>query len=58
MEQRKVQLAQELLVKVASEFQNAGGAVSVLSQMTLLEFIRSCAYNNIELTVKYKRIKD
>lgn len=53
--QEVVQKSLKTLCRISGEFQAAGGAVEHLSRFSLLEFIETCARNNIEIEVKYKR---
>lgn len=48
--------AQDTLINIASAIQHAGGCVSLLKDISLSDFIKTCAHNNIEITVKYKGI--
>ena len=47
--------ALEVMVDIASKFQDVGGAVSALKSMTLVDFISACLTNGLD--IKVTRVK-
>lgn len=45
--------AMDTLENIMTEFQKAGGNVAILKGISLFDFIKCCATNNIELKAKY-----